>query len=98
MGTTWREVKRTNDTDFTIQDMLDVYYGIKEYAKYDNSSCEWNKFVKEFCADKSNSIYTNKMKVASILWNEIRNSTREKIYDQVLIEEFANKIRMYIKS
>lgn len=67
MASTWRMVKKNNDKNFTIQDMLDVYYGKKEYAKYDNSFCQWNKFLKDFCADKRNSIYTNKIKVASIL-------------------------------
>lgn len=95
MASTWRMVKKNNDKNFTIQDMLDVYYGKKEYARYDNSSCQWNKFFKDFCADKRNSIYTNKIKVASILWNEVRNSTREKIYTEELIEEYANKIKNY---
>lgn len=95
MASTWRMVKKNNDKNFTIQDMLDVYYGKKEYAKYDNSSCQWNKFLKDFCADKRNSVYTNKIKVASILWNEVRNSTKEKIYTEELIKEYADKIKGY---
>lgn len=93
MATTWRTVKKNNDKNFTIQDMLDVYYGKKEYAKYDNSSCEWNKFLKDFCADKRNSIYKNKIKVASVLWNEVRNSTKEKVYKAELLKEYADKIQ-----
>lgn len=95
MATTWRVVKKTNDTNFTIQDMLDVYYGKKEYAKYDNSCCEWNKFLKDFCVDKRTSIYKNKIKVASILWEEVRNSTRNKVYTEDLIEKYADKIKKY---
>ncbi len=93
MATTWRTVKKNNDKNFTIQDMLDVYYGKKEYAKYDNSSCEWNKFLKDFCADKRNSIYKNKIKVAPVLWNEVRNSTKEKVYKAELLKEYADKIQ-----
>ena len=95
MATTWRVVKKTNDTNFTIQDMLDVYYGKKEYAKYDNSSCEWNKFLKDFCADERNSSYKNKIKIASILWKEVRNSTEAKVYTEDLIEKYADKIKKY---
>ena len=95
MATTWRVIKKTNDTNFTIQDMLDVYYGKKEYAKYDNSSCEWNKFLKDFCADERNSVYKNKIKIASILWNEVRNSTKAKVYTEDLIEKYADKIKNY---
>ena len=39
MATAWRKVKSEKDEDFTIQDMLKVYYGESDYAKYDNSVC-----------------------------------------------------------
>lgn len=95
MATTWRIVKKNNDKNFTIKDMLDIYYNKKEYAKYDNSSCEWNKFLKDFCNDKRNYIFKNKMKVASILWKEIRNSTKEKIYTKNLTKEYNDLIKDY---
>lgn len=53
MATVWRKVKRENDLSFTIQDMLKVYYGKSDYAKYDNSVCQWNQFLKDFCADEN---------------------------------------------
>ncbi|MFR6143603.1 MAG: SAP domain-containing protein, partial [Finegoldia sp.] len=71
MATAWRKVKRENDLSFTIQDMLKVYYGKSNYAKYDNSVCQWNKFLKDFCADENSYNYSNKLKVASILWKEV---------------------------
>ena len=46
MATAWRKVKRENDLSFTIQDMLKVYYGDSDYAKYDHSVCQWNQFLK----------------------------------------------------
>lgn len=95
MATTWKIVKKNNDENFTIKDMLDIYYNKKEYAKYDNSSCEWNKFLKDFCNDKRNNIFKNKMKVASILWKEIRNSTKEKIYTENLTKEYNDLIKDY---
>ena len=95
MATTWRIVKKNNGKNFTIKDMLDIYYNKKEYAKYDNSSCEWNKFLKDFCNDKRNNIFKNKMKVASILWKEIRNSTKEKIYTENLTKEYNDLIKDY---
>lgn len=86
-------LKKNNDINFTIKDMLDVYYGKKEYAKYDNSACEWNRFFKDFCADKEDSIYKNKLKIASILWREVRNSTKEKVYEKDLMIKYADKIK-----
>ena len=46
MAAVWRKVKRENDLNFTIQDMLKVYYGELDYASYDHSVCQWNQFLK----------------------------------------------------
>ena len=95
MATAWRKVKRENDLSFTIQDMLKVYYGNSDYAKYDHSVCQWNQFLKDFCADENSRNYSNKLKVASILWKEVRNSSNEKIYSKNLLTEYVDKIKEY---
>ena len=97
MATAWRKVKRENDLSFTIQDMLKVYYGNSDYAKYDHSVCQWNQFLKDFCADENSLNYSNKLKVASILWKEVRNAKAEKIYSKNLLTEYADKIKEYDK-
>ena len=97
MATAWRKVKREHDLSFTIQDMLKVYYGNSDYAKYDHSACQWNQFLKDFCADENSRNYSNKLKVASILWKEVRNSSNEKIYSNDLLSEYAGKIKKYCK-
>ena len=97
MATAWRKVKRDNDEKFTIQDMIKIYYGESDYAKYDNSACQWNKFLKDFCADESSNNYSNKLKVAAILWKEVRNSKNEKIYSKQLLNEYRYKLEEYRK-
>ena len=97
MATAWRKVKKENDLSFTIQDMLEVYYGKLDYAKYDNSACQWNQFLKDFCEDEESRKYSNKLKVASILWKEVRNSKNEKIYSKDLLNEYGSKIKEYYK-
>ena len=97
MATAWRKVKKEHDLAFTIQDMLKVYYGNSNYAKYDHSVCQWNQFLKDFCADENSRNYSNKLKVASILWKEVRNSSNEKIYSNNLLSEYAGKIKEYCK-
>lgn len=92
MVATVKKVMDDNDKSFTLGDLLDIYYGKKTYAKYDNSALQWNRFVKDFCADPKTAQFTNKLKIAAILWSEVRNSTREKIYTSVLLTEFADKI------
>ena len=95
MATAWRKVKKENDLGFTIQDMLKVYYGKLDYAKYDNSACQWNQFLKDFCADEKSRNYSNKLKVASILWKEVRNSKNKKMYSTNLLTEYRGKIKEY---
>lgn len=97
MATTWRKVKSDNDKKFTIQDMIKIYYGESDYAKYDNSTCQWNQFLKDFCADEHSNNYSNKLKVAAILWKEVRNSKNEKIYSKQLLNEYGFKLEEYRK-
>ena len=97
MATAWRKVKSDNDKEFTIQDMIKIYYGESDYAKYDNSTCQWNQFLKDFCADEHSNNYSNKLKVAAILWKEVRNSKNEKIYSKQLLNEYGFKLEEYRK-
>ena len=95
MATAWRKVKSEKDGNFTIQDLLKVYYGQSDYAKYDHSVCQWNQFLKDFCADKNSGHYSNKLKVAAILWKEVRDSDKEKIYSSNLLRDYEDKIKDY---
>lgn len=97
MATAWRKVKSEKNIKFTIEDLLKVYYGKSDYAKYDNSVCQWNQFLKDFCADENSRNYSNKLKVASILWKEVRNSEKEKIYSKNLLTEYSYKLEEYRK-
>ena len=97
MATAWRKVKRENDLSFTIQDMLKVYYGKSDYAKYDDSVCQWNQFLKDFCADEISWNYSNKIQVAAILWKEVRDSKNKKVYSRELIKKYEDKIEDYHK-
>lgn len=97
MATAWRKVKAENDLNFTIQDMLKVYYGESDYAKYDHSVCQWNQFLKDFCSDEFSDFYSNKLKIAAILWKEVRDSTNEKIYSRQLLDEYRYKIEEHQK-
>ena len=97
MATAWRKVKKDKDINFTIQDMIKIYYGESDYAKYDSSTCQWNQFLKDFCLDECSNFYSNKLKVASILWKEVKNSKNEKIYTKELLKEYEHKVKEYRK-
>lgn len=93
MAASWRKVKQDNDTTFTLQNMLDIYYHKLEYAKYDNSSCQWNQFLKDFCSDKRNTRFKNKLKVASILWKIVRDSSLPKVYNYDLVIKYNDLLK-----
>ena len=95
MATAWRKVKSEKDSKFTIRDLLKVYYGQSDYAKYDHAVCQWNQFLKDFCADENSGHYSNKLKVAAILWKEVRDSDKEKIYSDNLLRDYEDKIKDY---
>lgn len=93
MVAAWRKVKEEENKHFTIQDMLDIYYGKSDYAKYDTSSCQWNKFLKDFCADSQNASFHNKLKVAAILWGIVRDSDLPKVYSEDLVKQYAHLLK-----
>lgn len=82
-----KKVKETNDTNFSLGDLLEIFYGRKTYAKYDKSALQWNKFVQDFCADPATERFPNKLKAAAKLWKIVRESTREKVYTHDLLNE-----------
>lgn len=92
MVATAKAVKASGDKDFTLGDLLDIKLGKKTYATYDNSSCQWNRFVKDFCADARNNIYTDKLKAASRFWKLLRESDLPKTYTREFIAQNENGI------
>lgn len=61
MATAWRKVKSENNLSFTIQDMLKVYYGKSDYAKYDNSVCVAAILWKEVRDSRNEKIYSKNL-------------------------------------
>lgn len=92
MVATAKAVKNNHDTAFTLGDLLDIKLGKKVYAIYDKSSCQWNKFLHDFCADELNNIYPNKLKAATRFWEILRNSDLPKVYSREFIQNNKDKI------
>lgn len=97
MATAWRKVKEEQDKTFTIQDMLAIYKGQSDYAKYDNRVCQWNQFVKDFCADRRSRYFKQKMSVAAILWQKVKQERGAKVYSTDLLEQYEDLIETYRK-
>lgn len=93
MVATAKAVKENGDEDFTLGDLLDIYYGRKTYATYDKSALQWNKFVKDFCADEATKIFHERLKAAAVLWKIVRESDRKKEYSHELFEKYADMLK-----
>lgn len=94
MAAALKKVRQRKDEDFTAKDLIDVYLGKNDYATYDNSSCQWNKFYQDFCKDNVSNNFSNKMKAASILWKKVRESDLEKVYSRKLYDEYKNELKI----
>ncbi|MDE7264576.1 MAG: SAP domain-containing protein [Anaeroplasmataceae bacterium] len=79
------------NTKYTLGDLLDIRLGKKVYAIHEKSSCQWNKFLKDFCADKMNNTYPNKFETARRFWEILWNSDLPKAYSTEFIVD-KNKI------
>ena len=90
MVATVKKVKESGDESFTLGDLLDVYYGKKTYAIYDRSALQWNKFVKDFCADDATKVYGERLKAAAALWKIVRDSDMDKVYSRELLERYKD--------
>jgi hypothetical protein len=92
MVATAKAVKENGDEDFTLGDLLDIYYGKKSYAQYDKSALQWNKFVKDFCADEATKAFKERLKAAASLWKIVRESDMPKEYSRDLLDKYKDSI------
>ena len=92
MVATVKAVKGNGDESFTLGDLLDLYYGKKTYAMYDKSALQWNRFVKDFCADDATKVYGERLKAAAKLWSIVRDSDMEKSYSKESLEKYRDRL------
>ena len=88
MVATAKAVKENGDEFFTLGDLLDIYYGKETYAVYDRAALQWNKFVKDFCADDATSVFSDRLKAAAALWKIVRDSDMKKEYSREILEKY----------
>jgi len=92
MVATAKAVKENGDESFTLGDLLDIYYGKKTYAVYDRAALQWNKFVKDFSADDTTRVFSDRLKAAAALWKIVRDSDMKKEYSRDILERYKDKI------
>ena len=105
MAAVVRKLKSENDREFTVNDLLKVYKigkqckSTKEYPfdfmQPEEQTYQWNNFVRDFNKDARSKSFTDKMRVAAILWGKVRDNPGMKKYRSSLIDEYINEINEF---
>ncbi|MGN7380833.1 MULTISPECIES: SAP domain-containing protein [unclassified Paenibacillus] len=89
MAAALREAERRGDLDMTVADLIDIYEGKKQAGGPEESTYQWNQFVKDFNQDpNSKAIRKDRMKVAAHLWRQVRDQPGRKKYSPRLLENY----------
>ncbi|OAD63996.1 hypothetical protein A7K95_00555 [Pediococcus parvulus] len=95
-----REVQRTKDVTADVADLINLYLDAQNHKKSFNnaeeSTYQWNNFVKGFCKDPQSANYSNKLKVAAILWQKVKLGRGTKQYKSILIHRYSTAIQNYL--
>ena len=95
MAALMRKAERENDTEITVGDLIEfLNRGEKQKVinSPEESTYQWNNFVKDFFSDPVTAKYTNKMAVAAILWNKVKLSDDPKVYSYQLLSQYASSL------
>jgi hypothetical protein len=98
MGHAVRNAKHEG-IDITIKELIDIYNTPKSSLGKlpEDKTYQWNNFVKGFSQSDESLKYNEKLKVASILWNKVRDSNNEKIFKKELIIQYGDLLLSYLK-
>ncbi|WP_125980710.1 SAP domain-containing protein [Loigolactobacillus iwatensis] len=95
-----REVQRTKDVHADVAALIKFYLDDQNHEKSFNnaeeSTYQWNNFVRDFCKDPQSTNYSNKLKVAAILWQKVKLGRGAKQYKSVLIQRYSTAIQNYL--
>ncbi|BAQ56994.1 SAP domain-containing protein [Lactobacillus acetotolerans] len=100
-----RKAEAENDTNMTVADLINEYTKLKKTPNRskilkrtsEENTYQWNNFVKNFCQSPESKKFNNKLKVAAILWQHVRNSSKPKKYRPELINIYQSEIKQYKK-
>lgn len=100
MGIKMREIEAQQDTNATVQDLIDVYEQktVDLSKNKEEQTYQWNNFVRDFSNDSLAKDYHSPMKVAAYLWKEVKDSDQEKKYSHDLLITHQKEISRYLKS
>lgn len=82
MAAALRMAEENNNTQMTVKDLIAIYENKQNlfYASDEESTYQWNNFLKDFHSDSNTKKFTNKHQIAGLLWRRVRDTPGEKIH------------------
>ncbi|MCI2170850.1 SAP domain-containing protein [Schleiferilactobacillus perolens] len=102
-----RQAEAKKDQTATIGDLIRVYQETKNKPAAqraflvnnpEEQTDQWNNFVRDFFADPQTARFHDRLKVAAILWQQVKRSTAVKIYAPALLTQYGTLIAEYRRS
>ncbi|WEV36368.1 SAP domain-containing protein [Lactobacillus sp. ESL0677] len=100
-----RAAEARHDTQMTIGDLIAQYQDLTSTKQSqqlvsqtaEENTYQWNNFVRAFCQDTVSQEFDSKLKVAAILWQHVKSSTKPKKFTPNLVEIYAAEINQFRK-
>ncbi|ABJ68847.1 MULTISPECIES: SAP domain-containing protein [Pediococcus] len=96
-----RQAEHNGETKMTVRDLLERYQEmvgqgnvLRETAE--EATYQWNNFVRDFCKSSESQNYHQKLKVAAILWEKVKNSKNDKKFEASLVQKYEKNISNYM--
>lgn len=100
MASALRNAEKNNDNNITVADLIEIYINSKGKNRpnktLEQKTYQWNNFVKDFNDDEYSKKFTNKMKVASILWIKVRDNPIPKVYTHSLLVKYLSELKPFM--
>ncbi|MCI1892184.1 MAG: hypothetical protein LKI92_08645 [Schleiferilactobacillus harbinensis] len=102
-----RQAEAKKDQTATIGDLIRVYQETKNKPAAqraflvnnpEEQTDQWNNFVRDFFTDPQTARFHDRLKVAAILWQQVKRSTAVKIYAPALLTQYGTLIAEYRRS
>ena len=97
-----RQVESRPELGLTVAHLVAVYQATQTPAarkqflanNAEEQTYEWNRFVRDFFADPATAGYHSRLKVAAILWQQVKRTTAVKKYRHRLLDQYRADIRV----
>ncbi len=97
-----RKAEQENNTKMTVSDLIEFSLHLRDNKKQlaavsEEKTYQWNNFVRDFFLDPVTAQYTDRLKVAALLWKYVKKTKQQKKYSTILLEMYAAEVEEYLK-